>query len=100
MENLYIHKTKALEATPVKQKRGRPPKPKSEIPISKSRTPTAAKTPTIRPRQHPRSLNNEIEHPRSLNNEIVSRQMIAEINMEREKSRQVNSCKIKRCQTV
>ena len=47
MENLYIHKTKALDATPVKQKHGRPPKPKSEIPISKIRSLTAAKTPTI-----------------------------------------------------
>ena len=72
VENLYIHKTKALDATPVKQKCGRPPKPKSEIPISKTRTPTATKTPTIRPQQHPRSLNNE----------IVSQQMITEINAE------------------
>ena len=47
VENLYIHKTKALDATPVKGKRGRPPKPKSEIPISKTRTLTAAKNPTI-----------------------------------------------------
>ena len=37
---------------------------------------TAAKTLTIRPRQHPRSLNNE----------IISRQMITEINAEWEKS--------------
>ena len=60
VENLYIHKTKALDATPVKQICGRPPKPKPEIPISKTRTPTAARTPTTQPRQHPRSLNNEI----------------------------------------
>ena len=59
VENLDIHKTKALDATPVKQKCGRPPKPKREIPISKTRTPTAAKISTTRPRQHPRSLNNE-----------------------------------------
>ena len=45
VENLYFHKTKTLDATPVKRKRGRPPKPKPEIPISKTRTPTAAKTP-------------------------------------------------------
>ena len=51
-------------------------KPKSEIPISKTRTLTAAKTPTIRPQQHPRSLNNE----------IVSQQIITEINAECEKS--------------
>ena len=51
---------------------------------------TAAKTLTTQPRQHPRSLNNE----------IVSRQMIAEINTERGKVRQVNSCKIKYCQTI
>ena len=46
VENLKIHKTKALDTTPVKQKCGRPPKPKPEIPISKTRTPTAARTPT------------------------------------------------------
>ena len=46
VENLYIHKTKALEATPVKQKCGGPPKPKPEIPISKTRTLTAARTST------------------------------------------------------
>ena len=49
VENLYIHKTKTLDATLVKQKCSRPPKPKPEIPISKTRTPTAAKTPTTRP---------------------------------------------------
>ena len=46
VENLYIQKTKKLDATPIKQKHGRPPKPKPEIPISKTRTPTAAKTST------------------------------------------------------
>ena len=46
VENLYTHKTKKLDATPIKQKCGRPPKPKPEIPISKTRTPTAAKTRT------------------------------------------------------
>ena len=84
MKNLYIHKTKALDATPVKQKHGRPPKPKSEIPISKTRTLPAAKTPTIQPRQHPRSLNNE----------IVSRQMITEINAEHEKSDRLTVAKL------
>ena len=44
VENL--HKTKALDATPVKQKRGRPPKAKPEIPISKTRSLTAARTST------------------------------------------------------
>ena len=43
VENLYIHKTKTLDAMTVKRKRGRPPKPKSQIPASKPRTPTAAK---------------------------------------------------------
>ena len=84
VENLYIHKTKALDATPVKQKCGRPTKPKSEIPISKSRTLTAVKTPTIQPRQHPGSLNNE----------IVSRQMITEINAECEKSDRLTVAKL------
>ena len=46
--------------------------PKSQIPSSNPRTPTAAKNMTIQPRQHPRSLNNE----------IVTRQMIDETNVE------------------
>ena len=80
--NLYAHKTKTLDAMPVKRKHGRPPKPKPEI--SKTRTPTAAKTPTTRPQQHPRSLNNE----------IVSQQMIAEINTEWEKSDRLTVAKL------
>ena len=76
MENLYAHKTKTLDAMTVKRKHGRPPKPKPQIPISKTRTMTAAKNLTTQPRQHPGSLNNE----------IVSRQMITEINAEWEKS--------------
>ena len=47
VENLYAHKTRTLDAMPVKRKCSRPPKPKPEIPISKTRTLTAAKTPTI-----------------------------------------------------
>ena len=74
VKNLYAHKTKTLDTIPVKQKCGRPPKPKSQISSSNPRTPTAAKNMTTRP-QH---------HPRSLNNEIVTRQMIDEINAERE----------------
>ena len=69
---------------PVKRKCGRPPKPKPEIPISKARTLTAAKTPTIRPQQHPRSLNNE----------IVSQQMVTEINAEQEKSDRLTVAKL------
>ena len=84
VENLYAHKTKTLDATTVKRKRGRPPKPKPQIPSSKSITPTAAKNLTTRPRQHPRSLNNE----------IASRQMIDEINAEREKSDRLTFAKL------
>ena len=76
VENLYAHKTKILDTTPVKQKRGRPPKPKSQIPSSNPRTLTAAKNLTAQPQQYPRNLNNE----------IVSRQMIDELNAEWEKS--------------
>ena len=90
VENLYAHKTKTLDTIPVKQKHGRPPKPKSQIPNSHPRMPTAAKNMTIQPRQHPRSLNNE----------IATRQMIDEINDEMRKVRQVNCCKIKYCQTI
>ena len=47
--HLYTHKTKTLDTTPVKRKCGRPPKPKPQILISKTRTMTAAKTLTTRP---------------------------------------------------
>ena len=50
VENLYAHKTKTLDATTVKRKRGRPPKPKPQIPSSKTRTMTAAKNLTTQPR--------------------------------------------------
>ena len=84
VENLYAHKTKTLDATMVKRKHGRPPKPKAQIPTSKPRTLTAAKNLTTRPQQHPRSLNNE----------IVSRQMINEINAEWEKSDRLTVAKL------
>ena len=84
VENLNAHKTKTLDTKPVKRKCGRPPKPKPQIPISKTRTLTAAKTLTTQPQQHPRSLNNE----------IVSRQMIAEINAEWEKSDRLTVAKL------
>ena len=84
IENLYAHKTKTLDATAVKQKHGRPPKPKSQIPNSKPRTLTAVKNLTARPRQYPRSLNNE----------IVSRQMVDEINVEWEKSDRLTVAKL------
>ena len=84
VENLYAHKIKTLDTMPVKRKCGRPPKPKPQTPISKTRTTTAAKTLTIQPRQHPRSLNNE----------IVSRQMIIEINTEWEKSDRLTVAKL------
>ena len=53
VENLYAHKTKTLEAMTVKRKCGRPPKQKPQIPISKTRTMTAAKNLTTQPQQHP-----------------------------------------------
>ena len=84
VENLYAHKTKTLDATTVKRKCGRPPKPKPQILISKPRTLTAAKNLTTQPRQHPRSLNNK----------IVSRQMIDEINAEWEKSDRLTVAKL------
>ena len=57
VENLYAHKTKTLDATTVKRKCGRPPKPKPQIPTSKPRTLIAAKNLTTQSQQHPRSLN-------------------------------------------
>ena len=84
VENLYAHKTKTLDATAVKRKCSIPPKPKPQIPSSKPRIPTAAKNLTTRPQQYPGSLNNE----------IVSRQMIDEINAEREKSDRLTVAKL------
>ena len=84
VDNLYAHKTKTLDATTVKRKHGRPPKPKPQIPSSKPRTLTAAKNLTTQPQQHPKSLNNE----------IVSRQMIDEINAEWEKSDRLTFAKL------
>ena len=49
VENLYAHKTKTLDATTVKRKCGRQPKPKPQIPTSKPRITTAAKNLTTRP---------------------------------------------------
>ena len=46
---LYAHKTKTLDAMTVKRKCGRPPKPKPQIPTSKTRTMTAAKNLTTQP---------------------------------------------------
>ena len=43
VDNLYAHKTNTLDTTTIKRKRGRPPKPKPQIPSSKPRIPTAAK---------------------------------------------------------
>ena len=84
VENLYAHKTKSLDATTVKRKCGRPPKPKSQISSSKPRTPTAAKNLTTQPRQYPKSQNNE----------TVSRQVINEINTEWEKSDRLTVAKL------
>ena len=84
VENLYAYKKKTLDATTVKRKHGRPPKPMSQIPTSKTTTTTAAKNLTTQPQQHPRSLNNE----------IVSRQMIDEINVEWEKSDRLTVAKL------
>ena len=84
VKNLYAHKTNTLDATTVKRKHGRPPKPKLQIPTSKPRTSTAAKNLTTRPQQHPRSLNNK----------IVSRQMIDEINTEWEKPDRLTVAKL------
>ena len=49
VENIYAHKTKTLDTIPVKRKRSRPLKPKSQILSSNPRTLTAAKNMTIQP---------------------------------------------------
>ena len=47
VKTLYGSKTKTLDTIPVKQKHGRSPKPKSQIPNSNPTMPTAAKNMTI-----------------------------------------------------
>ena len=81
---IFTHIRQRQDATTVKRKHDRPPKPKPQIPSSKLRTLRAAKNLTTRPQQHPTSLNNE----------IVSRQMINEINAEREKSDRLTVAKL------
>ena len=49
VENFYVHKSKSIDATQVKRKQGRPPKPKSENLNSNLRSTTAANTHTARP---------------------------------------------------
>ena len=49
VENLYAHKTNTLDATTVKRKCGRPPKPKPQIPNGNTRIMTAAKNLTTQP---------------------------------------------------
>ena len=46
VEKIYVHKTKSIDTTHVKRKRGRPPKPKSENLNSNSSSTTAANTRT------------------------------------------------------
>ena len=87
-ENFYIHKTKSLDTTQVKIKCGRPPKAKPERPNPNLKDTTAATT-------HNTRLCKTIKIP---SNDIASRELVSKINMEREKSDRVNSCKIKYCQ--
>ena len=74
VEDLYVHKTKDSDTNGVKRKRVRPPKPNPDIVGSKSAT--AASTHTIRPHQTNKTPNNE----------TISRDLIAKINVEWEKS--------------
>ena len=84
VENLYAYKTKTLDAMTFKRKHGRPPKPKPQIPTSKTRT-----TNKCRESDHSTSTTS-----RSLNNKIVSRQMIDEINTEWKKSDRLTFAKL------
>ena len=74
MEDLFVHKTKDSDTTKVKRKGGRPPKPKPEVTNSKAAT--AANICTVQPCQA-----NKLS-----NNEIISRDLIANIIVECEKS--------------
>ena len=84
VENHYIHKTKSLDTTQVKRKRGRPPKVRQANPISNSNSTTAATTCTTSPCK-------TIKIP---SNDIASRELVSKINMEREKSDKLTVAKL------
>ena len=84
VENFYIHKTKSIDTTQVKRKRGRPPKPKLENSNSNSSSATAANTLTARPHKM-------IKIP---SNDIVSKELVSKINAEREKSDRLTVAKL------
>ena len=91
VEDLYAHKTKTLDATAVKRKHSRPPKPKPQIPSSKPRTPTAAKNLTAQPQQYSRSLNNEIVNAEQ---EKSDRLTVAKLNAVKQFNKQDHKSKL------
>ena len=84
VENFYVHKTKSIDTTQVKRKRGRPPKPKSENSNSNLSSMTAANTHTALPCK-------TIKIP---SNDIVSRELVSKINAECKKSDRLTVAKL------
>ena len=84
VENLYVHKTKSKDTTPVKRKCGRSPKAKPENPNSTLNPTTAATTHTIQPHK-------VIKIP---SNDIASRELVRKINVEHEKSHRLTVAKL------
>ena len=84
VENLYAQKTKSIDATQVKRKHGRPPKPKPENSNLNLKDTTAASTRTAQPHK-------TIKIP---SNDIASREIVSKINAEREKSDRLTVAKL------
>ena len=84
VENFCVHKTKSIDTTQVKRKRGRPPKPKSENSNSNVSSLTAATTHTVQP-------DKTITIP---SNDIVSRELVSKINAEHKKSDRLTVAKL------
>ena len=84
VENLYIYKTKSLDATQVKRKCGRPPKAKLENSNSNLNSTTAATTHTTPP----------CKATKTLDNDKAFRELVKKINVECEKSNRLTVAKL------
>ena len=84
VENIYVYNTESINATQVKRKCGRPPKPKLKNSNSNSKCTTCATTHTARPHK-------TIKIP---SNDIASRELLSKNNVELGKSDRLTVAKL------
>ena len=82
--NVYVHKTKSIDTTPIKRKCGRPPKVKPENPNSNPNPTTAVTT-------HTTLSHKAIKIP---SNDIASMELVSKMNVEPEKSDRLTVAKL------